>query len=395
MPSPERSVLVSPAGEIGTKAPSTKRWFSDVLQGNLTAVLDSRGVAATVHRQAGRLLLTGDAEAAARAAAEVFGVRRAQLVRPLGSTRPDELVAAAADLARPWVAGRSFAARIDRHGGHAWRSIDLERQLGTALEPHAAGVDLEDPEVTVRVLVDADEAYLVEAVHEGPGGLPTGTQGEALLLVSGGFDSAVAAWYLLRRGVTVHFLHAEMACAQTDTALAVVRELCRRWAPATDPSVWVVDFAEVRRCLLADVDPRLRQVRLKELMLRAADEVADRAAIPALATGESIGQVSTQTLPHLAMIDRAAGRLVLRPLEGFDKDEIVAAARRIGTHDLALRSREVCDLSDGPVATRATDEQLEPARLAAADGLATRAAADAWELKLRTWSPGMPAPWAG
>jgi adenylyl- and sulfurtransferase ThiI len=83
-------------------------------------------------------------------------------------------------------------------------------------------------------------------------------------LLSGGFDSAAAAWYLLRRGVPVHFVHAELACAQTDHALAVARELTRMWAPATDPVVWVLDFNAVRAALLADVPARVRQVRLKE-----------------------------------------------------------------------------------------------------------------------------------
>jgi tRNA uracil 4-sulfurtransferase len=313
---------------------------------------------------------------------------------PLGVTGLDELVDTVAVAARDRVQGRTFAARVRRHGRQPWRSIDAERRIGTALEAAAAGVDLDDPDVTVRVLAYDDETFLVDDSHAGPRGLPVGTQDQALVLMSGGFDSAVAAWQLLRRGVPVHVLHLELACAQTDTALAVAHDLWRRWAPGTDPTVWVVDFAAVRQVLLDRVDRRVRQVRLKELMIRAADEIAAQAGIPVLATGEAIGQVSSQTLQHLAMIDKVAQRLVIRPLAGHDKEEIVAAARRIGTHDLSIRGQEVCDLSDGPVATRASDRQLAPARLAAPDALAVEAAATAWRMPLASWTPGMTAPWA-
>lgn len=390
----QRIGLVVPAGEVGTKSRRTRRWFRDALRANIEAALRSRGIRATVRDEAGRLSLVGDVDAAARAAAEVFGVRRTQVVQRLGATTLDRIVDATADAARDRVAGRTFEARVRRHGSQPWRSVDAERRIGTALDTYAAGVDLDDPDVTVRVLAYDDDAFLVEQRHEGPGGLPVGTQDEALMLMSGGFDSAVAAWHLLRRGVPLHFLHVELACAQTDTALAVTRELWRRWAPGTDPVVWVVDFAPVRRVLLDRVDGRVRQVRLKELMVRAADEIAEQAGIPALATGEAIGQVSTQTIRHLAVIDAIARRLVLRPLAGFDKEEIVAAARRVGTHDLSVRGREVCDLSDGPVATRARDEQLAPARAAAPDTLAVQAATAAWRMPLSAWTPGMTAPWA-
>lgn len=386
--------LVTPSGEIYTKSPRTRRAFRRLLRRNITAALRSHHVDATLHDEAGRLCLVGDASAAAEAAADVFGVRRAAVARPLGATDLDAVVEAAADAARTRVAGRTFAVRVHRRGNRTWRSEQAERRIGSALLDDSAGVHLDDPEVTVRVIAYDDDTFLVEDAHEGPGGLPVGSQDPALLLLSGGFDSAVAGWHVLRRGVPAHFVHFELACSQTDQALAVAHHLWARWAPSTDAVVWVVNFADVRSALLERVESRLRQVRLKELMVRAADDLAARAGIPALATGDSIGQVSSQTLRHLSLVDAASERVILRPLAGCDKDEIVAAARRIGTHDLSLRSRELCDLAEGPVATRARSEDLAPARTGAPDALALDAAAGAWELRLAEWVPGMPSPWA-
>lgn len=386
--------LVTLSGELHTKSLQTRRSFRRVLRRNITTVLQQRDVDARLQERAGRLCLDGDVRRAAPAVAEVFGVKRTAVARPLGATDLEGMAEAVVTLARERVRGRTFAVRVQRRGRQAWRSEHAERRIGAALLDDSAGVALEDPEVTVPVLAYDDETFLVDRVHEGPGGLPVGTQDTVLVLLSGGFDSAAAAWKLLRRGAPVAFVHFELACAQTDNALAVAHELWRRWAPGTDPKVWVVDFAGVRTALLEAVEERVRQVRLKELMTRAADEVAEQAGIPALATGDALGQVSSQTLRHLVLADAASRRLVLRPLTGCDKDEIVALARRVGTHDLSLRSRELCDLARGPVATHARDRDLVPARAGAPDALAQDAVARAWRLPLSSWTPGMTAPWA-
>lgn len=387
--------LVTPSGELRLKSRRSRARFRRALRRNLQAAIDARGVAAHVDDGRGRIMLEGDPSAAAELAAEVFGVHRACVARPLGTTDLETLASRVAAASAEQVEGRRFAVRVRRRGHVAWRSHDAERRIGSLLLARSGGVDLERPDTTVVVEVHDDEAYLVDAEWSGPRGLPVGTQDPALVLLSGGFDSAVAAWRLLRRGVPVHFVHMEMSCSQTDAALAVASELTRRWAPGSDPTVWVLDFAEVRERLLSEVEPRYRQVRLKELMLYAADQLAEREGLPALVTGEALGQVSTQTMGNLALIDAAADRPVVRPLIGDDKEDIVDEARRIGTYELSARTREVCDLvTAGPVATRARDDQLTPARDAAPDKLALRAVHDAWRLPLRSWVPGMPAPWA-
>lgn len=386
--------LVSLSGEIQTKSRGTRRAFRSTLRANLRAALVRQGVDARVIDRDGRLMVHGAPDAAARTAMDVFGVHRALVVRPLGTTVLEEVTEAVVRHATGRVRDRTFAVRVRRRGALPWRRSEAERQIGAALLDASAGVDLERPEETVRLFAYDDDVFLVERELDGPGGLPVGTQDPALVLLSGGFDSAAAAWYVLRRGAPVHFVHFELACAQTDHALAVARELTSRWAAGTEPVVWVVDFSEVRAALLDDVASRVRQVRLKELMVAAADRIAEREGFDVLVTGDAIGQVSTQTMRNLAVINAATTRPVLRPLAGFDKNEIVALTRRIGTHDLSVRAQEGCDLSDGPVATAPRDAELAPARDAAPDTLALEAAERSWRLPVATWTPGLPAPWA-
>jgi len=209
-------------------------------------------------------------------------------------------------------------------------------------------------------------------------------------MLSGGIDSPVAAWMMMRTGCPVDFVHLEMECSVTDQALAVAHGLVRRWGHGSEPRFHVADFQPVRQTLIDNVDPRFRQVVLKQLMLRTAERVAADRSIPLLVTGESLGQVSSQTAAHLAELDRTVEVPVIRPLVALRKEEIVERARQIGTYDLSVRTREVCDLSDGArVATRATADTLARAALDLPDDLVERAVESLRTVEARRWSPGM------
>jgi thiamine biosynthesis protein ThiI len=230
----------------------------------------------------------------------------------------------------------------------------------------------------------------VEKSYDGPDGLPLGAQGRTLTLLSGGFDSAVAAWMIMRRGAQTDFLHFLMDCAQSEHAIAVAYELFDRWGHGSRSLMHVLNFQEVKEELRDNVDSRLRQVVLKQLMVSAADQVAENLGIPVIVTGESVGQVSSQTLEHLAAIDRFSTRTILRPLSGLTKREIIELSRRVGTHDLSARAKEVCDLSDGPVATSAGRRELDRAYGSLSAGLAKRALEQWRVLAVKDWGPGDP-----
>jgi thiamine biosynthesis protein ThiI len=391
----DRRVVLTLSGDIHLKSSRTRRRFMRILRENLTATL--RPVAPSARLAAaspGRITLTAEGDgtellAALDVAATTFGVHRAELMRCGRASTFDDLVATVAAACREEVAGRTFAVRVRRHGDQPWKSPDAEREIGTRLRDAAAGVDLTRPEVTVRVDVWDDEVSLVERRVAGPGGLPLRTQPAILSLLSGGFDSPVASWLMMRRGSPVDFVHFTMDCAQTEHALAVAYELWRRWGAGTRPRVWIVEFREVKQALLDHVVSAQRQVVLKQLMFRVADALARREQLPALVTGESVGQVSTQTIANLAEIDRVHSSTVLRPLAGFSKDEIVDWARRIGTHDLSARAKEVCDLATGPVDVATHPRRLARATATLPNDLVERALESRRVIALPDWHPGL------
>lgn len=330
-----------------------------------------------------------EAEALVAAALSVFGFATLEAVTEVPFTTFEELVDNVAALTGSSVEGRSFAVRARRTGTHPWRSLDVARAVGTALVECGGRVDLTNPEVTVRVSVFDNRAYTVTDQWKAAGGLPLGTQERVLGLLSGGFDSAVASWLMMSRGCPVDFVHFSLNCAQSDHALAVARELWARWGHGTSPEVHLVEFQPVKDALIAEVQPSMRQVALKVMMAEAASAIAAEQGILALVTGDSLGQVSSQTLPHLAAVSGSASIPILRPLVGLPKEMIIDLARQIGTAELSARAQEVCDLSGGSsVATSAHAHRISRSvervpESVLADALTTRKMFD-----LSDWSPG-------
>lgn len=390
----ERLLLLTESSESYTKSNQTKGRFRRILDRRLGAALAAHAPSAEVVRERRRLLVrVGDAEettAAAAAVSRTFGIHRVTQVTQLSDGSLDELLDEVAELTRERVAGRTFAARVRARGGQSWSGTQASADLGTRLVPYAAGVDLDNPDVEVRIEAFGDAAFLVDRVWPGPGGLPLGTQERVVTLMSGGFDSAVAAAMVMARGCPTDFAHLTLECAQSDHATAVAHQLARDWAAGTQPRLWLLDLQPARSALLEHVPSALRQVALKQLMLAAVDRLADRAGYAALVTGESVGQVSSQTLANLVEIDRAADAMVLRPLTGLTKDEIIERARRLGTHDLSARAKEVCDLSDGPVSVAATTTELSAATDDLFEPLVDAALAGLEVVDLSAWRPGAP-----
>ena len=255
------------------------------------------------------------------------------------------------------VRGRHFAVRARRVGrreGATASASEVERQLGAALLPHAAGVDLEDPDVTVRLeLTEHATSFFTERAR-GPGGLPLGVEGRAVVLLSGGFDSAVAAWQIQKRGVECDFVFCNLGgVSHLREVLRVAVQLASRWSYGTRPRLYTIDFEPVAAALRAHTQARYWQILLKRQMLRAAEAVAEEIGAAAIVTGDSVGQVSSQTLPNLAVVSRATPLAVLRPVVGFDKSEIMDLARAIGTYKLSKVVGEYCALVPSKPATQA------------------------------------------
>jgi thiamine biosynthesis protein ThiI len=384
-------LVVHPSGEIYIKSARTRRRFHRLLADHVrTCLMTSAPKARLVDRKQNLRVVGDDLEAASVALARVFGVHKVTRVHPIEMEDLDSLADAVGDLTRERVRGRTFAVRVKRKGIHTWTSLDASLAIAKRIFDDARGVDLSNPEETVMVEVRQNMAYLVTHHWDGPRGLPSGGQERSLSLFSGGFDSPVATWMMMRRGSQIDFVHFTLECSQSEHALSVAHTLRQQWGSGPSPIFWRVDFQPAREALLEYVDSRYRQVVLKQLMVAAADALADRLGIHALITGDAVGQVSSQTLSHLAAIDRYCTRSIIRPLAGMLKEEIIDWARRIGTASLSERAKEVCDLSDGPVSVFARWARLEAAHESLPPEIVSEALGLLEAVALDDWVPGLP-----
>ena len=382
-------LLVKIAGEIGTKSAPTRRRFLRTLASNARAALRREGIRGAIEPRWSRLVARSESPDARHVLGRVFGVHSVAEAVPVPSASLDELVVSAAPLLEERVRGRTFALRVRRRGEHGYRSRDVAMKLGDALRPMSAGVDLSRPEVEIPIEIDGDLARVLLDPIRGPGGLPVGVGGRALALFSGGFDSPVATWMTMRRGIAVDLLVCDLGgCGQVEAALGVARDLATRWTSGVEPAVHVVDLSPVVAALRARVDGGIRQVVLKRAMYRAGALLADRLGADALVTGEALGQVSTQTLRNLVVAEDATDLPVIRPLVGMDKEEIIARAREIGTHDASERVQEHCAIATGRVETAARLQAVLGAEGRIDDAVLAAAVDGARRVDLTTWTPG-------
>ena len=385
-------IHVTLSGDIFLKSRRTQPRMVKRVLSNLAVALRRAGFDGDFDRIGGHRFSFDpgeDHERLAEAATGVFGIASVDSVVALPIGDLDFLAAEVATRSADRIVGRTFAVRVTRRGTHPWNSMDLASRAGALLVAAGGTVDLDDPEETVAVTVLDDRAFLVERHREGPAGLPIGTQEPVLSLISGGFDSVVAAWMMMSRGCPVEFVHFTLECAQSDHAIAVAHALSEMWGHGSEPDVHVVEFQPVKEALLEAVDPRMRQVALKVLMAQAAEAIARDRRISALVTGDALGQVSSQTLPHLVAVSKAIDTPILRPLVGLPKQIIIDYARRVGTAEISSRAREVCDLSGGgPVATAAREGAIRRSVDQVPERLMLDAVATRKTFLLSDWMPG-------
>lgn len=240
---------------------------------------------------------------------------------------------------------KSFAVKTQRVTKDVpWTSPEINRIVGGYVkEKTGARVDLKNAELSIGIEIINGKAYIFRDVIPGPGGLPVGVAGRVLHLFSGGIDSPVAVWRLAKRGVQPTLLFVNVAGSAQEALVYSVYERLAEWFPYLN--FYVIDAPEIMDRII-DITPEgYRQIVFKAVLYKIADSVADELDIPAISTGEVLSQVSSQTLESLVALDRFINRTIFRPLISYDKDEIVAIARQIGTLDASERVPEVCVLS--------------------------------------------------
>ncbi|MEZ5501790.1 MAG: tRNA uracil 4-sulfurtransferase ThiI [Halioglobus sp.] len=354
--------------EIVMKSKPVRRQFVRQLEENLRAVLGAIDPEVVLERSWDKLRVRSrqrDRAVLARlveAMCNTPGIIHVLEVQEHALPEPDAIVEHILPVYAPRLDGRSFAVRCKRSGQHTFTSLDVERQVGGALlaRTGATGVDLKRPDVTVELEISRDRLFVVGARHHGLGGYPVGSLDPVLSLISGGFDSPVASFLAMKRGMRTHFLFFRLGGRDQEIAVQeVALHLWQTYGGKQRVLFISVPFEEVVAQLLDRVQDRYMGVILKRMMLRVADRLACDLGVDALVTGECVAQVSSQTLRNLSVIDRVTDRLVLRPLATTDKEEIMRLAARIGTEAFAVGMPEYCGVISVRPTTRARLDRVE------------------------------------
>jgi len=346
-----KRVLILHYHEIWLKG-ENKNYFLSRLRAAIRHSLEDLPVA-SLESIAERFILTPSHEAALPQIVErlrrVFGLAYIAQAREVPSSLDSLGPAACAMMAEK--APRNFAVRVKMaDSGYGMSSMELERELGRKVLEHLRGRDasvrvkLVEPEVTCQVEIVPGRALLYADRVEGPGGLPAATSGRVVALLSGGFDSAVAAYKMMRRGCHVTFVHffGSPSPARTSSR-GVAEELVRALTPYQFTSrLYLIPFDAVQRQIVAGAQERYRVLLYRRTMARIAREVAGAERALGLVTGDSVSQVASQTLHNLQAIDRGLDLPVYRPLAGDDKSEILRWAWHIGTYTISCEPFEDC-----------------------------------------------------
>ena len=358
--------------EIALKG-RNRPWFIDRLASNLrdaTADLDVTHVRPLMGRIEMGLGPAADWPAVRERVGRVFGVANFARSRSAGREVGEIAGAILRHLDEP---GTGAAERVTSFRVRATRadktypltSPQIEREIGGRIKA-ARGwrVDLESPALPISVEILPDRVFYALGKEPGRGGLPTGTSGAVLCLLSGGIDSPVAAYRLMKRGCRVRFVHFHaypiLSRASLDKAQEIADLLTRHQLRSR---LYAVRFGEIQQTIVLSAPPPLRVVLYRRMMMRIAERLAGACGAKALVTGESVGQVASQTIENLAVIDDVVGLPVLRPLIGSDKEEITQEARRLGTYPISIIPDQDCCTLFVPrrPATRARPEDVERA----------------------------------
>ena len=333
--------------EIGLKG-KNRSTFENQLVTNLHRALSAFPVA-NIARISGYIVVeTEDRRASEELAAairRVPGVARVSLAYKCGLDEGEYAAAAIDALGEAGEFG-SFKVHARRSStNYELHSLDMNRLVGAALCEAFPDkkVDVHNPDVTVIVHVVQGNTFVYAASAPGVGGLPVGTAGKVVTLLSSGFDSPVATWMVGRRGATCVPVHFSGRPMTADTSEWLCQDIVDALAPSGIVGrLYVVPFGERQREISLAVPQSLRIIMYRRVMLQVSERIALLEGAKAIVTGESLGQVASQTLDNIAAVNEAVTMPVLRPLIGSDKQEIIARAHEIGTYDISCETAPDC-----------------------------------------------------
>ncbi|TYK65937.1 tRNA uracil 4-sulfurtransferase ThiI [Colwellia echini] len=260
------------------------------------------------------------------------------------------------------IENKSFCVRAKRTGNHDFNSLKIEQYVGGGLNQavESAKVKLTKPDFTVHLEIKNKDLFIVTQRHIGLGGFPIATQEDVLSLMSGGFDSGVSSYQMIKKGARTHYCFFNLGGSAHEVGVKQISYfLWDKFGSSHKVKFFAVDFEPVVAEILENVENSQMGVVLKRMMVRAATKIAERGKIQALVTGESLGQVSSQTLTNLNVINRVTDTLILRPLAAYDKQDIIDIAREIGTEEFSKTIPEYCGVISKKPTVKAVLSKVE------------------------------------
>jgi thiamine biosynthesis protein ThiI len=335
------NVILVAYSEIGLKSPPVRRQLERQLLHHIQNVLNFKGLSgSTVRRIRGRLLIENIAltENSAKIVSQVFGVAAVMPAIHI-STDFNKVIDVVTNVAEKIIRpNESFAIDARRTGNHSFSSKDLEVAAGHAVEKLSSlqnvTVNLRRPDKTIHLEIRGDETYIYHQILPGFAGLPFGSQGKVVSLFSGGIDSPVASWLMMKRGCSPFLL------------------FCR-YVPVKKYDLYTLPMGSIMKAILTKVPPKFLCVCCKRMMYRLGCHFANQFHCQGLVTGENLGQVASQTLYNLRVLDEAASLPVFRPLIGYEKLETIRLAKQIGTFNLSTTSVQGCEAVPSKPSTKA------------------------------------------
>lgn len=354
--------------EIMMKSRPVRKRFSKMLQGNIRNVLTRHDEQVKVILEWDKIIVRTENESAENKANLIMllsstpGIAHFLEVKESAFTDLHDVYEQTLAIVGDSLDGKTFCVRVKRIGKHDFSSIEAERYVGGGLNQHtdALGVKLKGQDITVKLEINNEKLFFIDKKHPGLGGFPLGTQESVLSLISGGFDSGVSSYQLLKRGSRVHYCFFNLGGAAHEIGVKqVAYQLWNRFGASHRVKFISVPFEPVVAEILEKVENGQMGVILKRMMMRAATQVAERLDVEALVTGEALGQVSSQTLRNLSVIDKVTDMLILRPLVATDKQDIIDCARAIGTAEISETIPEYCGVISQRPTVKAVMKKIE------------------------------------
>ncbi|HHV24957.1 MAG TPA: tRNA 4-thiouridine(8) synthase ThiI [Methanosarcina sp.] len=345
-------VIIVRYGELALKSTGVRNWYEKILIKNIAAMLDSKGISySQIKREWGRIFIVTKDARAAKAAADVFGIVSTSPALKAEPTLENAASLCAALAKALILEDESFAIRARRSGNHPFSSIDIGRACGSAVwdilekEGKRPRVNLSSPDKEIFVEMRQNLAYVYLETFKGVGGLPLGTQGSMVVLMSGGLDSPVAAWLMMKRGVMIIPVYCNTSPyaenAARERAFDCIRQL-QKWAAGYQFKTYEIPHGPNLQTFISVCNRKNTCLLCKRMMYREAYEVMKKEGASGIITGSSLGQVASQTAANMYAEIYQLAIPIYHPLIAFDKTEIIDIARKIGTYDISSQPAGSC-----------------------------------------------------